>query len=250
MLTANWIVPVNADVAAYLDQAVVGASANLTANDSAQAALTALMTNMVLQVRAAIGTGNRTPLSGTAGSIPPESKDYLLVMVAGRLMGRIPSMAAWAGSDEFKAQRKCATEWLEKVQAGELSVTWPSNPDQTTMTFGVRTGGSIATDMTVNDIPPSTFNNPVPVPFAPANLLGTAALGMILLKWDLSNELSTYTVSRGVSSGAETVLASGIAAATYLDTTVTSGVTYYYTVKAVNSYGTSGVSQEISVVAA
>jgi fibronectin type 3 domain-containing protein len=57
----------------------------------------------------------------------------------------------------------------------------------------------------------------------------------------------SYSLYRSTTSGGEgtTALVSGIASASYTDTAVTAGTTYYYKVAAVNTAGTSGQSSEV-----
>lgn len=62
------------------------------------------------------------------------------------------------------------------------------------------------------------------------------------------NQVCTYNVLRGASSGTETPLASGITTLSYTDTTVTAGSTYYYEVSATNGIGTGAVSNEVKAV--
>lgn len=52
------------------------------------------------------------------------------------------------------------------------------------------------------------------------------------LVWTAPAGDTTYNVYRGTGSGAESLLASGLTATNYTDTTVTNGVTYYYYVSA------------------
>jgi len=80
---------------------------------------------------------------------------------------------------------------------------------------------------------------------APASLSAVAGSGSIALSWTASSGATTYSVYRGTTSGAEsaTAYATGVAGTTYTDSTVTSGLTYYYYVVAVGST-TSGQSNE------
>ena len=50
-----------------------------------------------------------------------------------------------------------------------------------------------------------------------------------------STGAASYQILRGTSPGTETLLASSILTTSYTDTTVVSGLTYYYVVKAVDS---------------
>ena len=59
----------------------------------------------------------------------------------------------------------------------------------------------------------------------------------------------TYNVFRGTASGAESTTplnSSPITSQAYTDTNVAPGATYYYTVEAVDSFGSSGPSSEVS----
>ena len=64
--------------------------------------------------------------------------------------------------------------------------------------------------------------------------------------WTTSAGATSYTIYRGSASGSETSYQTGVTATFYIDTSVTNGTTYYYTVAAVNSSGTSSQSNEVS----
>src|SRR5258708_6812857 len=91
------------------------------------------------------------------------------------------------------------------------------------------------------------------VPTAPQSLAATAGSGSVSLSWaaPASNggaAITGYNVYRGTSSGGEsaTPVATNVTAASFTDTGLTNGTTYYYTVAAVNSAGTSPPSNEAS----
>ncbi len=73
---------------------------------------------------------------------------------------------------------------------------------------------------------------------APSGLTPTAGASAIGLSWTAPTGAVTYNVYRGTTSGAETLLVSGIATTTYSDAAVTAGTTYYYKVTAVNANAT------------
>ena len=88
------------------------------------------------------------------------------------------------------------------------------------------------------------------MPSAPTGLTATAGNQSVALSWTASSGTApiTYSVYRGTTSGGEstTAISSGLTSTSYSDTGLTNGQKYYYTVRAVNSAGTSGASAEAS----
>ena len=94
------------------------------------------------------------------------------------------------------------------------------------------------------------------VPGAPGNVRASARIVMgaaqILLSWNAvtgATEYQVYRAATATGTFARIASSTTITAATYTDTGFTSGTTYRYTVRAVDSVGTSADSAEISVVA-
>jgi hypothetical protein len=86
------------------------------------------------------------------------------------------------------------------------------------------------------------------IPGVPANLTAAAGNTQISLSWSASSGAVTYSVYRGTTAGGEsaTAIASGITTTSYVNTGLTNGTTYFFKVAAVNSLGTSGMSNEAS----
>ncbi len=80
----------------------------------------------------------------------------------------------------------------------------------------------------------------------PIGLVATASSGQVGLNWTATTGATSYSVYRGTVSGSLTLLSSGVGSAAYLDTTVTNGTTYFYTVTASNG-SESAQSSEVSV---
>ncbi|MGO8672686.1 MAG: PKD domain-containing protein [Capsulimonadaceae bacterium] len=97
---------------------------------------------------------------------------------------------------------------------------------------------------------PSTEVPVLTLPAAPTGLTAVAGVGQVSLAWTASVGTVTYSVYRGTASGAESgsAVASGLTGVAYLDTSVTNGVTYYYTVAAVTTQATSAMSNEASAM--
>ncbi|HJZ99449.1 MAG TPA: glycoside hydrolase family 44 protein [Candidatus Solibacter sp.] len=86
------------------------------------------------------------------------------------------------------------------------------------------------------------------VPPAPTGLTAAPGNAQVALAWTASSGATSYNVYRGTTPGGEgsTPIATGITATTYTNTGLTNGTTYYYKVAAVNSAGTSAMSNEAS----
>ena len=84
------------------------------------------------------------------------------------------------------------------------------------------------------------------VPPAPTGLTVTAGNAQDSLTWSSSAGATSYNVYRGTTSGGEssTAIATGLTGTSYTNTGLTNGTAYYYKVAAVNSVGTSGMSNE------
>ena len=91
---------------------------------------------------------------------------------------------------------------------------------------------------------------PAAIAAAPTGLSATGGNGQVNLIWNASTGATSYNVYRGTSSGGEsaTPIATGVTSTNYTDSTITNGTTYYYTVAAVNTGGTSGLSNETSAL--
>jgi len=90
-------------------------------------------------------------------------------------------------------------------------------------------------------------------PSPPTGLAATAGNETVHLSWDESpaGDLDHYELWRGDTSGSETLLADDLSAASYTDTGLVNGQTYYYYVKAVDDLSnTSSASSEVSAVPA
>lgn len=90
-------------------------------------------------------------------------------------------------------------------------------------------------------------------PATPTGLTATAGNGQVTLSWTAVSGAASYNIYRGTSSGSEVLYQSGVTSnastaplAVFTDTAASNGVTYYYQVTAVNAYGESGKSSEVS----
>jgi fibronectin type 3 domain-containing protein len=83
-------------------------------------------------------------------------------------------------------------------------------------------------------------------PAAPTNLAATAGSAQVSLTWTASSGATSYNVKRSTTSGGPYTQLATSTSASYTDSTVTNGTTYYYVVSAVNAAGESANSAEVS----
>jgi uncharacterized repeat protein (TIGR03803 family) len=95
------------------------------------------------------------------------------------------------------------------------------------------------------------FRLDVRVPFGSTARLtqSTTRDGRVRLKWVPVPGATSYTIKRGLFRGRHDTLMAGVNGATFVDTDVDRGLRYYYTVTAVNAFGESLASYEVSVTA-
>lgn len=99
----------------------------------------------VAAIRAAIENGRRTPLSLTAGSIPPEAERPALNIAAYDLTSSPPSLQQvllFEGGVYSPRQNlyKEAQDWLNKVRTGDIVVVEPTDPDTDNTPAPIRWG--------------------------------------------------------------------------------------------------------------
>lgn len=105
------------------------------------------------------------------------------------------------------------------------------------------TGGASAKSAETNTVPTAVVVAP-PVPFG---VVITPASGQIHLQWTFEEPATSYRIYRGTAAGAEGAVAlATVTSSSYTDTTVTSGVTYYYEITALTAATESARSAEYS----
>ncbi len=90
----------------------------------------------------------------------------------------------------------------------------------------------------------------VTTPAVPVNVTATAGNAQVSLTWTASSGATSYNVKRATTSGGPYTQLAAPTTASYTDTTVTNGTTYYYVVSALNSAGESANSAQVSALPA
>src|SRR5262249_50683057 len=91
---------------------------------------------------------------------------------------------------------------------------------------------------------------PPPPPPVPTGLNATPGDKQIVLTWSASAGATSYNVYRGTAANGEatTPIMTSITTATFTNTGLTNGTTYFFKVAAVNANGTSDKSNEASAM--
>ncbi len=91
---------------------------------------------------------------------------------------------------------------------------------------------------------------PVQIPAVPVAVVATAGNAQAVLTWTASSGATSYHVKRGTTSGGPYAQVGAPASASYTDSGLTNGTTYYYVVSAVDSAGESANSAQVSATPA
>lgn len=116
----------------------------------------------------------------------------------------------------------------------------------------VNASGESANSGEVSATPTAPVSPPSPAqpPATPAGLTAIAGSQQIQLSWSVSNTATSYNVKRSTASGGPHTKVASPSSASFTDTGLTNGTTYFYVVSAVNSAGESGNSSEVSATPA
>ena len=192
---------------------------------------------------------------------------WMAVASNGQAKQNMQKLAVYGGSNygtkAFNIASSTASYWVKLERIGNI-ITGYVSPDGTNWaatdvgrivapvpdTIYV---GLVVTSVANGTLNNSTFSNvqitggnggaPSVIPAAPAMLLASPGDGAVPLRWQASFGATSYTIGRSeFSDGPYETIASGVTGSSYTDTSVTNGTTYYYTVTATNSAGTSGSS--------
>lgn len=114
-------------------------------------------------------------------------------------------------------------------------------------TSGLIGGATYFASASFDDFFISLLGGGVSLPSIPTGLSGAPGNAQVTLSWNASTGASSYNVKRSTTNGGPyTIIATGVTSTNYLNTGLTNGVTYHYVVSAVNSFGESVNSSQIS----
>lgn len=149
-----------------------------------------------------------------------------------------------------------AQNWDQRINvlsfaqaAGGLNVTAPNNVNFCPPGFyllWILNGSGVPSVSRIVRI--SDFAAPPP---APTGLSAAGGIAKVTLTWNSVGTATSYSVKRSTTSGGPyATIATGVQSASYTDSSVTGGTTYFYVVSAVNPQGESPNSNQASVTPA
>jgi hypothetical protein len=212
---------------------------------------------------AKVGVMMRTSLSQGA------PRAWICLTGDGSLQQNMPNLAVYGGTNygNKTVASSLSSYWVKLERIANI-ITGSVSPDGTNWAAtdvgridapipDTIYAGLVVSSFVNGTLDTSTFSNvqitggdgdaPILSPAAPAALLASPGNGAVPLRWQSSFGATSYTVKRATTSGGPySIIASGITASSYTDTKANSGTTYYYTVTATNSAGTSDNSPEDS----
>ena len=168
--------------------------------------------------------------------------------------GSASTTLSWTGSasgnpTSYTVYRGTQSDGEAVTPVGTVSGTTTTFTD-TGLTNGKRYFYNVAANNAVGISPDSNEVSTTPAgaaapPATPTGLTATAGNGTVSLTWNASSGATGYSIFRGTAPGAEGATAVGTSTtASFTDPGLTNGTTYYYTVAATNSVGSSGKSGE------
>lgn len=247
------------------------------AGDSGHFAYKAITGNSAIIAK--VESVQASSLSAKAGVMMRTSLDqgapraWMAITGGGNLEQNMPNLVVYGGTNYGNKvlARSLPSYWVKLERIGNI-ITGYVSPDGTNWA-ATNVGridapvpdtiyvGLVVSSASNGVLSSSTFSNvqitggdggaPIFPPAAPAALLAAPGDGAVPLRWQASFGATSYTVKRSTSRGGSySTIASGITGSSYTDTSVINGTTYYYTVTASNSAGTSDSSPEDSATPA
>jgi alpha-galactosidase len=187
------------------------------------------------------------------GTTPYSSVDYLLGGVASRFQAKVGvDDAACCGS--VAVVFRVRADGVKLYDSGTMTTNSPAQSldldisGRNVLTLEtVDAGGSATNELA--DWAGAQIIVPGQAPAVPASLSATADTSVSLDWWAVPGS-SSYNVKRSTNSGGPYQVIATTSLPGYADSSVTEDTTYFYVVSAVNGYGESANSAEVSIVSA
>ena len=242
------MVPTAGDVTSLMSSIVQG---TVSKDPNGDVRASKCLSLVVEQVRGAVQTGNRCPLSLSGGAVPPSGHIHTVVLAVSMMIASTPNMS-FSVKGEFENQTKDAKEWLNAVRKGDLTVETPVDLDQTTLPNGgaAMWGSDTPVDLSTDGAETTYYQPPyTPQALPPQNLVAVAGAAAVALTWKRSNNPPTVPEQYNVYRGG-VLLQAGMVETEFTDATASSGTAYSYTVTSVSTAGESPASNSATATPA
>jgi subtilase family serine protease len=204
-----------------------------------------------------LGTPNNTGAFRSATATKPSAPQNLTATAGTSqvaLSWSAPSTDGGSPVTSYKVYRGTSLGGETLLSGSETGTTYTDSAvtNGTPYYYKVTAVNTVGESLASNEVSATPVAPPAPtVPGAPRGLAAAAGDARVTLSWsapssDGGSALTGYNVYRGVTSGGEARIATGVGATTYADTSLTNGQVYYYKVTAANSVGESLASNEVS----
>ena len=150
---------------------------------------------------------------------------------------------ASAGATSYNVKRS-TTSGAETTITNVTGVNYTDTNVVNNTTYYYKVSATNSYGESANSVEVSATPQPPPPP-TPTGLGATAGNGQVALAWTASTGATSYNVKRSITSGAETTI-TNVSGVNYTDAQAANNTTYYYEVSAVNAYGESTNSVEVS----
>ena len=201
--------------------------------------LTTLMVTVICALLFGCGGGYGGGSNGGGGN--PPGVPTSLTAAAGNALVNL-SWTAGSGATGYSVKR--STTAGSETQIASVTATTYADTTVTNGTkyfYVVSASNSYGTSGNSNEV---SATPSAPAPGAPTGLRAMASNAQVALAWNVSTGATSYNVKRSTTSGAETLL-TNVATASFTDSGVTNGTTYYYVVSALLPAGESANSSEV-----
>jgi fibronectin type 3 domain-containing protein len=157
---------------------------------------------------------------------------------------------ASTGATSYHAKRSTASGTETQIAAPTTNSFTDTTATNGTKYFYVVSAVNATGESANSNEVSATPTAPAQAPPTPTNLAATASNAQVALMWNASTGATSYNLKRSTTNGSGYATVSSPTAASYADTSVTNGTTYYYVVSAVNASGESANSSQASATPA
>jgi len=199
----------------------------------------------------AVGVGGPSLPSPQASATPLAAPVSPTALVA--TAGNAQVALSWTGSANATGYKIFRATTTGGYGATPLATPTGTSYTDTTATNGTTYFYVVKATGVGGDSPNSNEASATPLsaPVAPTNLAATSGNASASLSWSASTNATSYQVFRSLTSGVYPASPTQtVTTASFSDSGLTNGTTYYYVVKAIGVGGTSAASSEVSATPA